>query len=108
MAKKGPMSSVEKFYIDGHINDSPESLAKELDRTVNFVEKYIKSIINSRPTITETKSTEKSSINKDQFARRKGTVVMTEAASEISDDVRKMVKSGINLQDQDSFITKIR
>jgi hypothetical protein len=107
MAKKGPISNVEKFYIDGHINDSPESLAKELDRTVSFIEKYIKENINTRPNIQETKKGN-SSLNKDQFARRKGAVVMTEAASEIGDDNRRKVGSGINLMEKKDYIVQVK
>lgn len=101
MTKKGPISNVEKFYIDGHINNDPEVLAKELDRTVNFVKKYINENINTKANIT---SIQKEKTIKDKFAKRSGTVVMTEAASETGDDNRKTVKS----QPQKDYIVKIR
>jgi len=101
MTKKGPISNVEKFYLDGHINDDPEVLAKEIDRTVYFVKKYINENINTKSNIT---SVRKEKVLKDHFAKRSGTVVMTEAASESGDDNRKTVKA----QPEKDYIVKIK
>jgi len=81
MAKRGPIGKVESFYIENKINEhSIEEIALDLDRSISSVEKFIK----------------KNKINQakpmppvgQQFARSKGTVVMTENASSMSDHTR--------------------
>jgi hypothetical protein len=83
MSKRGPLSKAETFYIENHMNEQGvESLAKELDRSISSVEKYIKKI-------SKDKTTTFGKVG-GQFARSHGAVVMTENASSMSDSKRKI------------------
>lgn len=87
MAKRGPINKVEAFYIINNYKTLPiAELAVDLDRGISSIEKYIKQhIVNTNKT-SETVSTIKAG---DQFARHKGSVVMTENASTLGDAKRK-------------------
>jgi len=78
MSKRGPLSKAEKFYIENNIDSELENLAKDLDRAVSSIEKYVNKVRKSnRVTVG------------DQFARNgKGSVVMTENASSMADQKR--------------------
>ena len=83
MAKKGPLGKAEVFYIENHYpaSDATE-LAADLDRSVSSIKNFIK----------KNKLDQKPAINvSDQFARQKGSVVMTENASSIADTFKKTV-----------------
>jgi hypothetical protein len=82
MAKKGPISKVEGFYIENHyMSIDAAQLAKELDRPKVSVENYIKKHVKQgAPTGPKVG---------DHFARRPGVVTMTENASTMSDSRRK-------------------
>lgn len=83
MAKRGPIGKVESFYIENKINEySIEEIALDLDRSISSVEKFIK-----KNKINQTK--QMSPVGQ-QFARSKGTVVMTENASSMSDHTRAL------------------
>ena len=41
MSKKGPLSKVEKFYIEKNIESDIETISKDLGRTSAIVSKYI-------------------------------------------------------------------
>lgn len=96
MAKKGPLGKAEGFYIEHHINTKTvQELSEELDRTVASIELFIK------------KNKLNTSGNKmtagEQMARHKGTVVMTENASSLSDLTKKKV-----VKHSEDCITKIK
>jgi hypothetical protein len=85
MAKKGPISKIESFYIDNNRDKDIAEIAVDLDRSVSSIEKYLKKNATEAPRQTSVKAG-------DQFARNdKGSVVMTENASQISDEKRKTV-----------------
>lgn len=86
MGKKGPISKIEAFYIDSnHGQLSVAEIATDLDRTVSSIEKYLKNNVKEQPRQTSVKAG-------DQFARNdRGSVVMTENASQMSDATRKSV-----------------
>jgi hypothetical protein len=55
MAKKGPISKVEAFYIDHHYQTiTPTDLAQDLDRTVRAIEVYIKKNFTDKQKSTTT------------------------------------------------------
>lgn len=83
MAKRGPIGKVEAFYIESKISEhSVEEIAIDLDRSIASVEKYMKkNKINQQKPMSPVGQ---------QFARSKGTVVMTENASSMSDHTRKL------------------
>lgn len=83
MAKKGPIGKVEGFYIQNNYkNLDLEQIASDLDRSRSSVETYIKkNKLESNP-VSGIKAG-------DHFAKRNGSVVMTETASSLSDNNRK-------------------
>lgn len=97
MAKRGPLSKIEAFYVQHNYPtlDAAE-LAVELDRPIRSIENYIKKNV--------TKEKKLSPVNaSDQFIRKSGSTVMTENASTITDELKKQVTK-INK----SCITKIK
>ena len=85
MAKKGPISKIESFYIDNNRDKDIAEIAVDLDRSVSSIEKYLKKNVTEAPRQTSVKAG-------DQFARNdRGSVVMTENASQMSDERRKTV-----------------
>ena len=81
MTKKGPLSKAEKFYIENHSGLDIRDLCKDLDRAQSIVNKFLKTL----PNLDEKKDT----VLYQQFARNeKGSVVMTENASELADSKR--------------------
>jgi len=85
MGKKGPISKIEAFYIDNNRDTDVAQIALDLDRSITSIEKYLKKNVTEAPRQTGTRAG-------DQFARNdKGSVVMTENASQMSDAVRKTV-----------------
>jgi|TARA_B100000085_G_C18499809_1_gene494966 hypothetical protein len=85
MAKTGPLGDVEKFYLENkHQEFTVEQLAKKLNRPKATVEKYIEKAKKN----TVHKQEEKPNL----FASHKGSTVMTRAASELGDEIRKNTK----------------
>lgn len=94
MSKTGPISKVEAFYIDNHYKTlTAQELADILDRKVTTVSAYIKK--NFQTTTATIRSG-------DHFAKNKGSVVMTEAASMLVDSMRTPKKNNKDC------VTKIR
>lgn len=89
--KKGPLSKKDKQYIEKfhgkvHIN----KIAAHVERTVEFVEKYIESLEQPEPE-SEAVEEPKSPTALDFMARKpeRGVVVMTEVASMRGDETRQ-------------------
>ena len=103
MTKKGPLSKAEKFYIEGNLSKPMEDLCKDLDRAKSSIEKHIKSIPVDDKEKAET-------LLFQQFARNeKGSTVMTENASSMSDDVNQKRSKFTNSPPRSSkCTTKIR
>ena len=81
MTKKGPLSKAEKFYIENNRGLSIIDLCKDLDRAQSIVNKFVKTL----PEPEEKKDT----LLFQQFAKNdKGSVVMSENASEMADSKR--------------------
>jgi hypothetical protein len=81
-SKRGPLSKAEVFYISEHAKSGKDinEIATDLDRPVKSIEKCY--------TTAQTK-TQKPLTAGSQFARTKGSVVMTENASTLADTKRK-------------------
>ena len=76
---------IESFYIDNNRDKDIAEIAVDLDRSVASIEKYLKKNVTEAPRQTSVKAG-------DQFARNdRGSVVMTENASQMSDAKRKSV-----------------
>ena len=86
MAKTGPLGEVEKFYIENKYQDfTVEQLAKKLNRPKATVEKHV--------LVAKEKRLHKTTTKKDNlFASHKGPTVMTQAASELGDEIVKANK----------------
>ena len=105
MTKTGPLSKAEKFYIENKYSEKMDvdRLCKELDRTKksiqNFINKNDLSKIEEEPENKET-------LLSQQFAKSKGTIVMTPNASVMSDDMR--VSFNQNKSQRRGCVTKIK
>jgi hypothetical protein len=92
--KKGPLSKKEKAYIvANYLEDTPKSMAKDMDRSIHVVDKFVSTLDFQKKTEERTptvKTSEKVGSTSSLFARNKkqGVTVMTEAASAKSDESR--------------------
>ena len=94
MAKTGPLGKAESFYVEEKFKsgESVEQIAKDLDRAVTAIEKYIsKSKIERPKTLID-----------QQFVRQGGATIMTENASSMIDNSKKPIIT------KQSCITTIR
>jgi len=92
--KKGPLSKVEKEFIDNNKSMDVKDISKKLDRSEKVLSKYLK--------ITNTPSN-------NLFATKpeRGVVVMTETASTAADESRPK-RTNIPKRYQDGVIHKIK
>jgi hypothetical protein len=82
MSKRGPLSKVEKFYIEKNLDLGVDALAEELDRAKSVIKAYSKTI--PEPKIAENPTPSSENI----FSNKRGSTVMTETGSMLSDDFR--------------------
>lgn len=86
MVKKGPMSKVDSFYIDHHYESlTTQELARDLNRSIKSVESYIARMITKQGS----KSNNEMSVG-NQFHYHKGSTIMTENASTLSDNTKQV------------------
>ena len=84
MVKKGPLGKAEQFYIKEQYKEiSVDDMCKELDRAKTLVKRHI-----TKCKKQEEKETEEAFTVGSQFGIRNGSVVMTQNASQMSDDVK--------------------
>ncbi len=89
MTKKGPLSKAEKFYIENHTDLSISSLCKDLDRAKSTVNKFLETLPDVKQEQGPAPVAIKETTTMSQFARNgKGSTVMTENASVMSDEHR--------------------
>lgn len=96
-SKRGPLSKAETFYITEHakLGKDINEIATDLDRPIKSIEKcYTKA----------QKDNAKSFTVGSQFAKHKGSIVMTENASTMS-DARRSIRPQPKSQ---NCITKIK
>ena len=87
--KKGPLSKAEAFYIDGnHKSMDVVDIATDLNRSITSIESYIKKNHNKEH-VAGTKAG-------DHFHSYKGSTVMTENASTMSDEKKKVNTNNFN------------
>jgi len=85
MAKRGPLSKVEAFYVThNYPTIDAATIAVDLDRPISTVENYIKKNLVNLKKMSEVNAS-------DQFIRKSGSTVMTENASTIGDAIKKQV-----------------
>ena len=86
MTKKGPLGKAEIFYVKGHYEaQEVEQIAKDLDRALSLIRKQVSKFKEGQP--------KKKPLAGEAMARREGVVVMTETASELSDQSRGRAKN---------------
>ena len=92
--KKGPLSKVEKEFIDNNQSMDVKDISKKLDRSEKVLSKYMK--------ITDTPTS-------NLFATKpeRGVVVMTESASTAADESRSK-RSNMPQRYQDGVIHRIK
>tara|TARA_B100001564_G_C20114327_1_gene435058 strand:+ start:197 stop:508 length:312 start_codon:yes stop_codon:yes gene_type:complete len=87
MAKRGPLSKVESFYVENNYNklDLAE-IAVDLDRSIKSIENYVKkNVVNFK----KNNDRDKPAMNvSEQFIRKAGATVMSENASTLIDETR--------------------
>ena len=87
MAKRGPLSKVESFYVENNYNklDLAE-IAVDLDRSIKSIENYVKkNVVNFK----KNNDRDKPPMNvSEQFIRKAGATVMSENASTLIDETR--------------------
>jgi hypothetical protein len=95
-SKRGPLSKAETFYITEHAKKGIEiqQIATDLDRPIKSIEKCFVKAQKEQVSILNAGS---------QFAKHKGSIVMTENASTLGDAARKRQKPITQ-----SCITKIK
>jgi len=88
--KRGPLSNDEKSYIEKNSSKTIESLSKKLNRSETIVAGHLDTIKDDVDATT---------ITHNLFARKKdrGVVVMTEAASIVSDENKNKRKNKVNV-----------
>lgn len=106
-SKRGPLSKAETFYIEEHvkIGKNINDIAVDIDRPVKSIEKFIKKV-KPQKTSQSAKQTNVASprlVAGDQFIKQRGSVIMTENASTISDARRKSTSSKIQ-----NCVTKVK
>ena len=92
--KKGPLSKVEKEFIDNNQSMDVKDISKKLDRSERVLSKYMK--------ITDTPAN-------NLFATKpeRGVVVMTESASTAADESRPK-RTSMPQRYQDGIIHRIK
>lgn len=95
MKNQGPLTKVEKFYIEGNTEKGAKQLAEDLNRSVQSVRHYIEDIqepVPEQPKPTGSTAPTKKSDGRDFFGRHKGSVISTVVASERCEDIKKKHK----------------
>tara|TARA_Y100000296_G_C5145296_1_gene243334 strand:+ start:357 stop:641 length:285 start_codon:yes stop_codon:yes gene_type:complete len=92
--KKGPLSKIEKEFIDNNKSMGIKDISKKLDRSERVLSKYMK--ITDKP-------------SNHLFATKpeRGVVVMTESASTAADETRPK-RSNMPQRYQEGVIHKIK
>jgi hypothetical protein len=86
MSKRGPLSKIEKFYIQENLDAGVDALSTDLDRAKSVVKAYAD---KCKPKV-QVKETH---ISEQIFSNKRGSTVMTETGSMLSDDFKKSSKS---------------
>lgn len=87
MSKRGPLSKIEKFYIEQNLELGVDKLSSELDRAKSVVKAYAK---KCEPVEHQVQK-EPTKISENIFSNKKGSTVMTETGSMLGDDFRSKV-----------------
>tara|TARA_B100000029_G_scaffold480239_1_gene528065 strand:- start:1175 stop:1504 length:330 start_codon:yes stop_codon:yes gene_type:complete len=102
---KGPLTKVEKFYIDNNKNKKIEELAEDLSRTKKTIKKYLDTIVDSSEASHIAKAKSDSPTAGDMMLKneRYGVSIMTQEAS-MNGDATAVKSNKFN----PSFLHKIK
>lgn len=89
MSKRGPLSKIEKFYIANNHELDVDQLSSDLDRAKSVVKAYSDKVQKNRKNTEDTKQKSEPTHLASQIPSSKGSTVMTENGSTMSDDFRK-------------------
>ncbi len=82
MSKRGPLSKIEKFYIQNNFEEmSVDDMAKDLDRAKSVVKAY-----SSKCTPQVQKK--ETRLSQQIVSNKRGSTIMTENGSVLSDEIR--------------------
>jgi|TARA_R110002096_G_scaffold357086_1_gene550376 hypothetical protein len=85
MSKRGPLSKIEKFYIENNTEKNVDDIALDLDRA--------KSVVKAYADKNQKKPTKKEPTHAaSQIPSSRGSTVMTENGSSLGDDFRTKSK----------------
>lgn len=87
MARAKDLTKADKYYLDTHLNNDEIDLP-ELAESVNNTQDVVKTYIEERRGVL--KRTINTQVITKTSSGRSGIAVMTENASQISDDVKKL------------------
>ena len=93
MSKRGPLSKIKKFYIQENLNLGIDELSSELDRAKSVVKAYASKCEKKTSKTDVTKNKLEPTHMASQIPSSKGSTVMTENGSTMSDDFRRKAKT---------------
>ena len=94
MSKRGPLSKIEKFYIEENLELGVDSLASDLDRAKSVIKAYAS---KCEPKIQQKETT----LSQNIVSNKRGSTVMTENGSMLSDDFKQKNRSSQSGKRQD-------
>jgi hypothetical protein len=82
MSKRGPLSKIEKFYIENNFESmSVDDMAKDLDRAKSVVKAFAN---RCTPKVQE----KETPLSQQIFSNKRGSTIMTENGSVLADELR--------------------
>ena len=89
MSKRGPLSKIEKFYIEQNCDMDIDQLSSDLDRAKSGVKAHVSKFQKNKKNTEDTKEKKEPTHLASQIPSSRGSTVMTENGSTISDEFRK-------------------
>ena len=89
MSKRGPLSKIEKFYIEQNCDMDIDQLSSDLDRAKSVVKAHASKFQKNKKNTEDTREKKEPTHLASQIPSSKGSTVMTENGSTISDEFRK-------------------
>ena len=87
MSKRGPLSKIEKFYIEQNLEFGTDQLSLDLDRAKSVVKAYAK---KCEPLISKGKDTH---LSEQIVSNERGSTIMTENGSVLGDEFKSSRKT---------------
>lgn len=91
------MNKIQKFYIENNLQKAPKQLASDLKMDLRLVTNYVNKLRNRMKNIEVIPETKPDPTNRlHSMMTKDGITIMTEAASQLCDELRKDNKTGPN------------